>query len=248
MTKEDAALVRLRDVGALLASGSLDDSLQGQAELVRRLLGAISCSILLLNGDSPEDLRMRMCARCGDLPPDAAAALVGRGEGIAGQVLADGRPLLVQDIASSPFAALARRKSPDMPALMSAPIRIDGHIAGVVNVAGAAFDESGLALLEVSALYIGKSIHAIQLQHLLASRFAQLALLREAQDAAEVGKKMEERAGWRQPDEAARILARSFFKELRKAGFEAGQVVGAASELIDQLKQELQAPGDGARH
>lgn len=245
MMKEDAApLVRLQDVRTLLASGSLDDSLQGHAELARRLLGATSCSIMLLNGDSPDDLRMRMCARCGDLPPEAAEALVGRGEGIAGRVLADGRPLLVEDIASSPFAGFARRNEAELPALMSAPIRIDGHVAGVVNVAGAAFGERDLSLLEVTGLYIGKSIHVIQLQHLLESRFAQLALLREAEHAAAP----EARTGWRQPEEVARILARSFFKEMRKAGFEAGQIVGAASELIDQLNRELQLPGDAGRH
>jgi hypothetical protein len=38
----------------------------------------------------------------------------------------------------------------------------------------------------------------------------------------------------------AKILARSFFTEMTKAGFESGQIVSAASELIEQLNRRLQ--------
>ena len=243
MTDHATRLLRLRDVQALLASGSLDDNLHSHAELAKQLVGATSCSVMLLNSESPDDLRMRLCASAGELPPAAADALVASGEGICGQVLASGRALLVEDIARSAYAGLARREPAALPALMSAPVRIDGRLVGVVNVTGAAFSEAELHLLEVVALFIGKSVQVIQLQHLLASRFAQMALVR---DAHERGHRESARGGaapgtaYQNPEDVARILARSFYKEMTRAGFAPGQIVGAATELIGQLKGSLQ--------
>lgn len=223
-------LLRLHDTQALLASGSLEDNLHSHAELARRLVGATSCSVMLLGSDSPDDLRMRLCASAGEVPPAASEALVASGEGICGRVLASGRALLVEDISRSEFAGLARHKRAAVPALMSAPVRIDGRTVGVVNVTGTTFLEAELGLFEVIALFIGKSVQVIQLQGLLASRFAQLALVREGTPGA---------AAYQNPDDLARILARSFFKEMTRAGFAPGQIVSAASELIGQLNGSL---------
>lgn len=249
MTDNAKRLVRLQDVQALLASGSLDDNLHSHAELAKRLVGAASCSVMLLNSESPDDLRMRLCASAGELPPAAADALVASGEGICGQVLASGRALLVEDIARSAFAGLARHRRAALPALMSAPVRIDGRLVGVVNVTGAAFSEAELHLLEVVALFIGKSVQVIQLQHLLASRFAQMALVRDAHERGHDGSGQRGGAApgtaYQNPEDVARILARSFYKEMTRAGFAPGQIVSAATELIGQLKGTLQKGARG---
>ncbi|MEX5745738.1 GAF domain-containing protein [Massilia sp. X63] len=243
MTNDAKQLVRLQDVQALLASGSLDDNLARHAELARRLVGATSCSVMLLNSETADDLRMRLCASAGDMSPEAADALVGSGEGICGQVLASGRALLVDDIGRSEFAGLARRRRAAVPALMSAPVRIDGRIVGVLNVSGAAFSESELQLLEVTALFIGKSVQVIQLQRLLASRFAQMALVREARERAGADGGAVADTAYQNPEEVARILARSFYKEMTRAGFAPGQIVSAATELIGQLGGAIQQSG-----
>jgi GAF domain-containing protein len=204
------------------------------------VLGAGSCSIMLLNTGTPGHLRMTVHARFGTLPDAALTASVGQGEGICGQVLASGDPLLVEDIAHSPFASLAQGRDGIGGSLMCAPLRIDGKIVGVVNVAGAkdgpTFTPGDLELLNIIALFIGKSIQVQQLQRLLDSRFAQMALLQEAQER--VGESV--RLAYRNPEDVAKILARSFFREMTKAGFEPAQIVSAASELIDQLNQRLQ--------
>lgn len=244
MTEDAKRLVRLQDVEALLASGSLDDNLHSHAELAKRLVGATSCSVMLLNSELPDDLRMRLCASAGEVPPGATGALVASGEGICGRVLASGRALLVEDIALSEFANLARRNRAAVPALMSAPVRIDGRLVGVVNVTGAAFSEGELQLLEVMALFIGKSVQVIQLQHLLASRFAQMALVREAHERGHEG--AAPGTAYQNPEDVARILARSFYKEMTRAGFAPGQIVSAATELIGQLKGTLQESAQGA--
>jgi GAF domain-containing protein len=235
-------LVRLQDLQHFLAAGTLDESLKQQAAMTATLVGAASCSIMLLNSGEGEDVRMSVYARHGNLPDEALQASVGRGEGIAGRVLATGTALLVPDISKSQFALLARGRAGAGASLICAPIRIDGKIVGVINAASAAgqpaFGDTALRLLEVTALFIGKSIQVQQLQRLLDSRFAQMALLRDAEEAKErVGESV--RLAYRNPEDVARILARSFFREMTKAGFESGQIVGAATELIDQLNQRM---------
>jgi GAF domain-containing protein len=243
MGSAENRLVRLQDLQHFLAEGSLDESLQQQAALTAKLLGAGSCSIMLLNTEAAGQLRMTVHARFGMFPDAALASSVGQGEGICGRVLASGEALLIDDIASSGLAALAQGRDGIGKSLMCVPLRIDGKTVGVVNVAGATdgppFTQADLQLLNIIALFIGKSVQVQQLQRLLDSRFAQLALLQEARD--QVQDKV--RLAYRNPEDAAKILARSFFKEMTKAGFESGQIVSAASELIEQLNLKLkQAP------
>jgi L-methionine (R)-S-oxide reductase len=234
--------VRLQDLQHFLAEGSLDDCLQHQAALAAALLGAGSCSIMLLNSGAPGQLRMTVLARAGNFPDAALTGSVGQGEGIAGRVLSSGEALLVEDIAKSELARLAHGREGIGCSLMCAPLRIDGKIVGVINVACAkdspAFSQNDLQLLNIMALFVGKSIQVQQLQRLLDSRFSQLALLQEARD--QVQDKV--RLAYRNPEDAAKILARSFFKEMTKAGFEPGQIVSAASELIEQLNLKLKHP------
>jgi GAF domain-containing protein len=189
---------------------------------------------------------MSVCASHGGLPASALHASIGKGEGICGWVLESGSSLLVEDIGKSEFALLARRPDAAGRSLMSAPIRIDRKTVGVLNASGApgiAFSRSDLALLDVTALFIGKSVQVVQLQHVLDSRFAQLALLREAQE--KVGSSV--RTAYQNPGDVARILARSFFKEMTKAGFEPGQIVSAATELIEQINHTLHHSGEERR-
>ena len=233
-------LARLQDLQRFLAGGTLEENLNQLAATTAALIGAASCSIMLLGSGEGQDARMSIYARHGQLPEAALNASVGHGEGIAGRVLASGQALLVPDIGRSELAPLARRRDQAGASLLCAPIPIDGKLVGVINAAsapgGPAFGDTELRLLEVTALFIGKSIQVQQLQHLLDSRFAQLALLQEAQER--VGASV--RLAYRHPEDVARILARSFFREMTKAGFESGQIVGAASELIEQLKRRLQ--------
>ena len=234
--EESQGLARLHALRDFVFEGSLEDSLQGQARECARLLDADSCSIMLLSGGAgEEDGRLRVHAHAGApgdrLPAAALEASIGRGEAICGQVLASGQALLVEDIGKSAYALLARRPGDPGRSMMSAPVRIDGRTVGVANVAGKVFTETDLLLFEVVCLFIGKSIQVAQLQHLLASRFAREALAREAEGPV--------LTAYRNPEEMARILARSFYKELTRAGFEAPQIVGATSEIIDQLNNRL---------
>ena len=193
---------------------------------------------MLINDGSGTQLRMSICASYGGLPAVAWQSTVGPGEGIAGQVLASGQPLLVRDITLSSYAHLARRGDDPRRSLMLAPIRIGDKIIGLVNAscgrAKGCFDDTDLQLLDALSLFIGKAVQVGQLQKILNSRFAQMALIRDASVAGG--------GEFQQPAQLARILAKSFYKEMHRAGFDSGQIVQAASEIIAQLNSSLHGP------
>lgn len=235
----DNPLIRLQDLSNYLEQGSLDDNLLRLSEMAANILGAENCSIMLLNDGEFESLRMRVCASYGPLPAAAYKESIGKGEGIAGRVVATGQSLLIEDINQSEFAKWARRANDPRKSLISSPITINGRIVGVVNVSGRAggstFKLEDMNLLDVVALFIGKSIQAVQLQNILNSRFAQLALVQEAENlGGSLGGALQN------PDQVAKILAKSFYKEMTRAGFGSSQIVNAASEIIAQLSGSLQ--------
>jgi len=240
MGKVENPLIKLQDLSSLLEKGSLDDNLQQLAAVTSKILGAENCSIMLLNDGESENMRMSVYACHGPLPAAAYKESIGQGDGIAGHVIATGQSLLIEDIDRSKFAKQARRTNDPRKSLMSSPITINGRIVGVVNMSGHAhgdaFSMADLNLLDVVSLFIGKSIQVVQLQSILNSRFAQLALAQEAK------KNMNGSLGstFQNPDQVAKILAKSFYREMTRAGFGSNQIINAASEIIHQLSSNLQ--------
>lgn len=211
------------------------DDLAAHAALAAALVGADICSVMLVSGEG-ENARMSIAASHGPLTQDAFATLAARGEGLAGQVLASGTPLLVDDILASPYAALARRPTAPGRSLLVLPIRIEGRVAGTLTAScgssKACFCEQDMTLFELVALFIGRAVQMRQLRGILASRFTQLALARELQGGAAT-------IAYQKPDHVARLLARSFYREMARAGFDPSQIVQAASEIIGQLNGNL---------
>ena len=239
MGESEVLLIKLQDLSQFLASGNLDDDLTKQSAMAAKLVGAETCSIMLIDDGEGEHLRMSVCASFGPLSPAAWTASIGKGEGIAGNVLATGKSLLVEDILHSQFSHLARRADDPRRSLMSSPISIEAKIIGIVNVCGAqskpTFSQVDLHMLEVIAMFIGKSIQVIQLQNILNSRFTQLALMQDLKEKVDGSIA----TAYQHPDQVARILAKSLFKEMTKAGFGSGQIIHAASEIISQLNNNL---------
>jgi signal transduction protein with GAF and PtsI domain len=237
----DTLLDRLHQLSGFLDThGTLDEQLNTLAERAAVMLQAAQCSIMLYTEDDADTPRLRVRASYGSLPEVAYTQLVAHGEGIAGQVAANGVALLVEDIMISPYAHLARRKSHTSNSLMVVPIRAEGCTIGVMNVthprSAGAFNASDLAMLEMIAVLTGKAIQTENLKNLLNSRFAQIALVQEADNA--IGGVMLATAY--DTDKMARIVAKTFFREMTQAGFGSKQIIQAASEIISQLSGSLQ--------
>ena len=238
MITDAAAIVDLlQTTRALQDQPDLERGLQHLARMAAERLGTRRCSVMLLREASDGAQRLHVFASLGNLPAAARKHATPLHEGIAGHVATTGKPLLVTDIGRSEFAAFARYPGAPHKGLVSAPIAIDGRVIGVINLSDPiddrAFDDQDLLLTELLGLFVGKSIHVIQLQGMLESRFVQLTA---ACDLA-AGEAVRPLA----PDPAglSKTVAHGIYRELRKAGFGPNQVIAVAAEVISELRANL---------
>lgn len=126
----------------------------------------------------------------------------------------------------------------------SAEIQVGGKAIGCINAFGGPASAFASWLTQEDFVALCRQIgHAIEMQHLrqmMASRYASLALIRDEltgrQDDAD-SIKTQAIAAVHNPQKVARIVARSFYKDLRKVGFETKQILYIASELIENLNE-----------
>jgi GAF domain-containing protein len=181
---------------------------------------------------------LQVYAHYGDLPDAAYGEVVGKGEGISGRVHATGQALLIEDIDQSEFASSARHHTRSK-SLISAPILIEGLPTGVINVhgpgPGRVYDHNDLNALRILSHRVGRTVQVSQLQSILHSRFATMSLaMKQRQNRAEILANQAQ-----DPGKLAKILAKSFYRELRRAGFGSAQIINAASEIISELGTSL---------
>ena len=220
---------------------SLDDCLDELTASAASLLGVRNCSIMLFRQDEEGgEFRLRICAVHGKLTPDARDEGVKVNEGIVGRVAASGQPLLVEDILCSEFSSLARHPDSPSRSFICVPILITGRVIGVINVSnpedGRTFDLSDLNLANLLAVLVGKSLQVSQLQNLLRSRYAQLALLKETQELTTSNLL----AGKGDTGLMVKVFAKTFYREMTRAGFGRDHIVEAATEIISLLSDSLQ--------
>ena len=72
------------------------------------------------------------------------------------------------------------------------------------------------------------------LRKLVRSRLAQMAVARQGEQAA-----LRLTDGGVPPSRLAKMLAKSFYKDMAAAGFSSGQIIEAASEIIGQISGDL---------
>jgi len=234
-------VTNLIEVGALIEQRqTLEDGLGDLAALAARSLEVGRCSVMLLERDTEGgEPKLKVCSHHGDLPQAAYSRAGVLRTSIAGQVLISGQAVLINDLRRSPFADFARQGEEAGNCLMAAPILVADRSVGVINVSrrpdSKTFTEKDLNLLKVFSMFIGKSIHVLQLQKLSNSRLLQMAELLERRE------KERGYAGPISPDpgQLARIVAKSFYRELTMAGFGPRAVMAVASEVLGQLNEHL---------
>ncbi len=222
---------------------NLEESLEEVAKLTAQILKTQRCSIMLLSNPENSQIKeasLRVFTHYGNLPLCAYQEVTKLNQGIAGYVAATGKPLLIKDIDQSQFVTVARYLDDDHKSLICVPIILAKEVVGVINVSSplkrSYFDEDDLKLLEMFALFVGKSLHLSQLQSIMRSKFVELAV---ARDLAET--EVEETIMIHpNPTKLAKIVAKSFFKELNRAGFGPNQVIAIATEVLNLLQDSLE--------
>jgi len=233
------ALGRLRDLAMFVsAEEDLRAHLRELSDLAASVTQAATCSIMMLSEGDDEAPRLKLWCSTEALPPSAWNEAPQSGESIAGRVLEQRAPLLIADIRASEFAPLARQRENLGASFISAPIAVGTHVIGVMNLSSRPgsppFDESDLRLAEIVAALIAKSVQVERLQTMLRSKVAQMTLAREGKQV--VGRLTD---GTVAPARVAKLLAKSFFRDLASAGFEPGQIIEAASEIIMLVSHDI---------
>ncbi|NBC49588.1 MAG: GAF domain-containing protein [Gammaproteobacteria bacterium] len=218
---------------------TLEDGLRDLAALAARSLGAARCSVMLLSGvEDNGKQNLKVCSHFGDLPDAAYQVPAKPDSSIACHVVSTGEALLVNDVQASPVASLARQSSLGGVAFMSAPIITAERVIGVINVSRKTPDErfsaADLELLKLFSLFVGKSIHVFQLEKLSESRLLQMAQVLDARESGSEGPITPD------PARIAKIVAKSFYRELSLAGFGPNAIIAVATEVLGQLNENLQ--------
>ena len=228
---------RLIEKLALIPDGG--EVFHGVAPLLERwcarlaeVFDAEGTSAMVFDGEG-----LQLCAHYGDLPSVAYRGKIRRGEGIAGHVLASGKPLLVENIEASEFFPQARYPQNQGKSFLSVPLLRDGLVAGIVNVRGGfeqPYKTHELQALSIAGLLVERDIQLVQMRGVLRSNFITVALEKAHRPDLNAMVKAAE-----DPGKLAKLLARSFYRELRRAGFASTQIIMAATEIISGLGTSL---------
>jgi L-methionine (R)-S-oxide reductase len=239
----ESPLNRLYDLAALVtAHVGLNQHLAELARLTAQATHATSCSIYLHSEKEGGTPSLKLFASTestvivhGDAPVDS-----GMDEELALQVLAQRKPMF---LAGAHCQQGSRHHDEHTAAkqgrsLIGVPITVDDCAIGVMTLGQAhdtaTFEGAHVTVAAIAAALIGKAIQVERIQTLLRSRIAQLTLVRQQGDVAE-----RLTAGTLPPSRLAKLLARSFYKDLSAAGFEPGQIIEAASEIITQITADI---------
>lgn len=226
MILSDSVVQDLRDLFAEIGvDGSLEDCLEELATSVGRILRVEGCTIVLLKDDEAQI--EASSARTGLGPSYCAAPIPKKTSPTTEQ----GANPLPSQLAGAEFGC------------MFSKIVLNGKIIGVVQaelpIQQRPFDKNDLDLFSVLMPIITKSIQVIRLQHLLRSRFSQVALVKSGDvPVSEILTLV-----MQNPNQTARILARSFYREMLNAGFSFNQIIFAATEVISELTSSVRKHG-----
>ncbi|ACK71529.1 putative GAF sensor protein [Gloeothece citriformis PCC 7424] len=243
MENQSTFIYKLLEVSSLLeTTNNLEESLRDLASSVAYILEAQRCSIMLISElEQQEDNQyyIQVFTHYGNLPPSAYQEVTLLNKGIAGYVAATGQPLLIKDITQSPFLSAARYPQENNPSLICAPIVIKKQVLGVINVScptqKPCFDEKDLQLLKVFTQSTAKTLHIAQLQAMLKSRFVTMAVVNQLEDTP-VSESISIHPN---PTLLAKLVAKSFFRELTNSGFGPNQIIEISTEVLNLLQNTL---------
>jgi hypothetical protein len=224
---------RLRDLGALLERQTFGERELGElATGIAGVLGTHSCAIVLLpeEKESCKDMVGVFPNEGWGLESTRTATARVYGE-IARRVSAAGTPLSLPDVEGQLPPAMEWWPG----GVAGVPLFIGGTAAGALLIPlgqgrrRLAARES--ELLAAIALSVEKSVEMARLRNLLQSKFAQVALAREGMFPPDLRHLETERF--------VKIFAKTFYREMTRAGFGPGHIIDAATEIISLLGEQV---------
>jgi diguanylate cyclase (GGDEF)-like protein len=139
----------LQNFGEQINTAKPDEAYDAILRMSADLLHAERGSLLLFDETSNE---LEVIAALGPRAEVARETRVRMGEGVAGSVMSNGRPLVVRDVESTGHAPAPAERSYKTKSFISYPITISGRKVGVLNVTdkagGGSYDDVDLSLIE----------------------------------------------------------------------------------------------------
>ncbi len=150
----------LQSFGERINTAEASDTYDAVLRMSADLLRAERCSLLLFDEASNE---LAVKAAVGPRADAAKNTRVRMGEGVAGSVMSDGRPLIVRDVEAGGLHAPANaERSYKTNSFISYPISIGGRKVGVLNVTdkagGGSYDDIDLSLIESIAPQVAMAL------------------------------------------------------------------------------------------
>ncbi|PSF38364.1 GAF domain-containing protein [Aphanothece hegewaldii CCALA 016] len=193
-------------------------------------LKAQRCSILLFTESHSGCLGVSYCA---NFPHSVTSQVTPLEQAIATYLSETGQSLIIKNSKFLPFPRpkVARFKSTS---LLAVPLFQNNQMMGAIIVEHPEekkyFEETDLDLLSLFAKIASQTLHIAYLQNILKSKFVTLAVAREIQETQEADP---------HPTKLAKIVAKSFFREVTQAGFSPPQIIETATEVLHLLHLTL---------
>lgn len=231
-------LDRLKELATFKSDDDHERALSGLMDTVADMFSAGRVSLMLVDSVGSLGQKLRLVALHGELPETAWNERSEESQSIAAQVLASRQSLVVNDINVSAMKVM-RRHSDEPASFMACPIPVSGIYAGVLNISkrenGQPFSEQDLAIAEFAAILVGRAIELGRLQGMLNSSFAKMALVLEEVSNSRSFMDL----SLQEPQRMAKILAKSFYKEMSRCGLSANQIIHVASEIISEMTNSI---------
>lgn len=155
----------LQSFGERINTAEAGDTYDAVLRMSADLLRAERCSLLLFDEASNE---LAVKAAVGPRADAAKNTRVRMGEGVAGSVMFEGRPLVVRDVEAGGHGPAHAERSYKTNSFISYPISIGGRKVGVLNVTdkagGGSYDDIDLSLIESIAPQVAMALDRAEWQ------------------------------------------------------------------------------------
>ncbi len=231
-------LDRLKELATFKPDDDHERALSALMDTVAGMFSAGRVSLMLVDSVGSLGQKLRLVALHGELPETAWDERTEESQTIAAQVLANRQALVVNDINASALKVM-RRHSDEPASFMACPVPVSGIYAGVLNISkrenGQPFSEQDLAIAEFAAILVGRAIELGRLQGMLNSSFAKMALVLEEVSNSRSFMDL----SIQEPQRMAKILAKTFYREMSRCGLSANQIIHVASEIISEMTNSI---------
>lgn len=197
----DTLLSRLQQLSTTSEQAtSLEASLKQSVAMAAELLNVKNTVIVLLGDAEPGEQgesMLKVFSFDVDQSVSTSTEPLTQHVAVFDQVTVAGEPRLIENLSEATFLSLRHQQPDAFNSLIATPIYINNKVVGILSASGhklnRPLDLNDVEWIGMIGLLVGKSMQVVQLQNVLSSRFAQLALVREAK--ANLGVALEKSCG-----------------------------------------------------